>query len=89
MRFSGVNSGRKGAEEMTQEEMTARYKVYQNEMTAFIFGEWAVMDIPTREAREAAIEAKHNYRHGWITVDGHSFNWQDAHPNEVFVNVWD
>jgi hypothetical protein len=75
--------------QMTQQEMHDRFTAYNSEINAFIFGDWAILDIATREARETEINAKHNYRHGWIIVDSHSFNQQMAFPGREFVNVFD
>lgn len=74
---------------MTQQEMHDRFTAYNNEINTFIFGDWAIMDIATREAKEVEINVKHSYKHGWICVDGHSFNQQMAFPERQFVNVFD
>jgi hypothetical protein len=42
-----------------------------------------------RDARQAEIDREHSYKHGWITVDGYSFNRRTAFPDEQFLNVWD
>jgi uncharacterized protein CbrC (UPF0167 family) len=42
-----------------------------------------------RDARQAEIDAKHGYKHGWIIVDGSAFDRYSAFPDHAFVNVWD
>lgn len=75
---------------MTNQEIARdRFKAFQDEMTVFTFGDWAVLDIPTREARGLEIEQRHGYRHGWINVNGEGFNMQAAFPERSFLNVWD
>jgi hypothetical protein len=74
---------------MTQAEMAQRFTAYNDESNAFIFGDWAVMTIADREAKEQEINARHSYRHGWINIDGHSFNQRMAFPDREFVNVFD
>lgn len=74
---------------LTITEMAARFTAYNNEISTFIFGEWGVMAISDREAKEQEINARHSYRHGWIQCDGHSFNQRMAFPDREFVNVFD
>lgn len=71
---------------MTNQEIAAqRFTDYQAEMNAFSFGEWATMtDIDARNAREAEIKARHGYRHGWIVVNGESFDMELAFPDQFF-----
>jgi hypothetical protein len=75
--------------DMAIAEMQKRFKAYTQESTRFIFGDWLNMDWAARNARQAEIDAKHNYKHGWIIVDGHSFDRRAAFPDEQFLNVWD
>lgn len=74
---------------MTVNEMESRFKAYDNETHAFIFGEWASMTIAARDAKQSEIDARHGYKHGWIIVNGESFSRYEAFPNETFANVWD
>lgn len=74
---------------MTQNEMRERFQAWQDERTAFTFGDWLTLSIPERDAREAEINARHHYRHGWIIVNGHSFDMEMAFPEQQFLNVWD
>jgi hypothetical protein len=74
---------------MTVNEMAARFEAYDAETLKFTFGDWVNMTWAERDARQAEIDAKHGYKHGWFIVDGVSFNRYDAFPNQQFVNVWD
>jgi hypothetical protein len=74
---------------MSQQEMHDRFTAYNNEITAFIFGGWAVMTIADREAKEQEINDRHSYRHGWINIEGDNFNQRMAFPGREFVNVFD
>ena len=71
---------------MTNQQLAAeRFTAYQREMNAFLFGDWATMtDIEARAAREAEIKARHGYRHGWIEVNGESFDMARAFPDQFF-----
>jgi hypothetical protein len=71
-------------------EMAARFNAYDKETHEFVFfGNWIEMSWAEREARQAEIDAKHGYKHGWIIVNGQSFDRYQAFPGEVFANVWD
>lgn len=72
---------------MTVQEMAARFEAYDKETLAF--GEWLDMNCAGRDARQAEIDAKHGYKHGWIIVDGRSFSRYEAFPTATFANVWD
>lgn len=74
---------------MTVSEMQSRFDAYDSETLAFTFGEWLNMTWPERDAKQAEIDARHSYKHGWIIVDGQSFCREDAFPDRPFVNVWD
>jgi hypothetical protein len=75
---------------MEVSEMARRYRAYDAETNDFLFrGGWVDMTWNQRDARQQEIDDKHGYRHGWIIVDGKSFNRADAFPGEAFVNVWD
>lgn len=78
---------------MTLHEMAARFDAYDSETLAFIFGDWINLSTPERDARQATIDVKHNYKHGWIIVSSatgiESFDRCAAFPHEVFANVWD
>jgi hypothetical protein len=74
---------------MTVQEMANRFEAYDAETLAFTFGEWLEMNWSDREARQAEIDLKHGYKHGWINVEGRSFSRQEAFPNLTFANVWD
>lgn len=76
---------------MTNQEIAAdRFTAYHNEMTAFHMGDWAKMtDMKARDAIESEIEDRHEYRHGWISVNGESFCLETAFPGERFHNVFD
>jgi hypothetical protein len=74
---------------MTVKEMVKRFDAYNAEVLAFTFGEWLNMSWAERDAHQAEIDSRHNYKHGWIIVDGESFNQQDAYPDRLFVNSWD
>ena len=74
---------------MTVEEMAARFNAYDTETRRFIFGEWLNLQWPERDTRQAEIDARHGFRHGWIIVNGQSFDRHMAFPNELFLNVWD
>lgn len=74
---------------MTVQEMAARFDAYDSETLAFTFGEWLDMNWHDRDVRQAEIDAKHGYKHGWIIVDGQSFDRYQAFPNQTFANVWD
>lgn len=71
---------------MTNQQIAAeRFTAYQREMNAFTFGDWATMtDVAARAAREAEIKARHGWKHGWIVVNGESFNMELAFPNHFF-----
>lgn len=71
---------------MTNQQIAAqRFNAYHAEMNAFTFGDWATMtDIPARDAREQEINDRHGFRHGWIVVNGESFNMELAFPGERF-----
>lgn len=71
---------------MTNQEIAAeRFAAYRREMRAFTFGEWATMrDVTARDAREAEIKARHGVVHGWIDVNGESFNTDTAFPGVTF-----
>lgn len=70
---------------MTNREIAAqRFTAYQAEMLAFTMQEWPYLDVETAAARDAEINAKHGYKHGWIVVNGESFNMELAFPNERF-----
>lgn len=44
-----------------------KFAAFNAEMNKFIMGEWATMtDVAARSARVREIEAKHNFRNGWI-----------------------
>jgi hypothetical protein len=47
------------------------------------------MDWAQRDARQAEIDARHGYKHGWIIVNGYSFDRHMAFPHLTFANVWD
>lgn len=70
----------------TNREIAAdRLKAYDAEMLKFTFGEWATMtDIVARDAKEQAIKNKHGFLHGWIVVNGESFNHELAFPDQFF-----
>ena len=74
---------------MTIQEMASRFEAYDKEVLAFTFGEWLNMNWAERDAKQAEIDARHSYKHGWFIIDGKSFNREDAFPGRVFVNVWD
>lgn len=74
---------------MTVQEMASRFEAYDAETLAFTFGDWLNMSISERDARQAEIDSKHGYKHGWIIVDGRSFCREEAFPDRVFVNSWD
>ena len=71
---------------MTNQEIAAeRFTAFNGEMNAFIMGEWATMkDVTARNAREQAIRDAHGYKHGWIVINGESFNVERAFPNQFF-----
>lgn len=71
---------------MTNQQVAAeRFTAFDAEMRAFTFGEWATMtDINARSAREREIEERHGYKHGWIVVNGESFNHERAFPDQFF-----
>ena len=74
---------------MTIQEMQSRFEAYDRESLTFTFGEWLNLGTAERDAKQAEIDARHGYRHGWIIVDGQSFSREDAFPDRVFLNVWD
>jgi hypothetical protein len=74
---------------MKVKEMAARFDAYDAETLKFTFGDWLKLSWPERDARQAEIDAKHGYKHGWIIVDGHSFDRYQAFPEQQFLNVWD
>jgi len=76
-------------DEMTVSEMAQRFEAYDHETLAFTFGDWVNMTWLERDVRQAEIDAKHNYKHGWIVIDGQSFDRYQAFPNQQFSNVWD
>lgn len=71
---------------MTNQEIAAdRFNAFNSEMRAFTFGAWATMkDVSARDAMEREIEARHGYKHGWIAVNGESFNMERAFPDQFF-----
>ena len=74
----------------TEEEMQSRFHAYDVESTMFLCsGEWLGMTWAQREDRQAEIDAHHGYKHGWIIVNGYSFDRRMAFPNIAFDNVWD
>ena len=38
---------------------------------------------------KSEIDARHGYKHGWIIVNGYSFDRHMAFPHLTFANVWD
>ena len=74
---------------MTTQEMQNRYNAYDKETRAFIFGEWLTMNWAERDVKQAEIDARHNYKHGWIIVNGVSFDRHQAFPECQFLNSWD
>jgi hypothetical protein len=74
---------------VTIQEMQARFEAYDVESLRFTFGEWLTLSCAERDSKQAEIDAKHSYRHGWICVDGQSFDRHTAFPDQVFLNVWD
>jgi hypothetical protein len=71
-------------------EMQERFNDYDDETRALIFStEWLGMSWAERDSRHAEIDARHGYKHGWIIVNGYSFDRQRAFPDQTFVNVWD
>ena len=74
---------------LTVSEMAALFHAYDAETRKFIFDEWLDMDWPARDARQAEIDARHGYKHGWITANGVSFDRHQAFPDDLFLNVWD
>lgn len=69
-------------------EMQARFNAYDDESRQFLFfGGWVGMSWPERNERQAEIDRRHGYVHGWIIVDGISFDRYQAFPNQQFLNV--
>lgn len=66
--------------EIARERLTA----HQRETTAFIFGDWAKLGVEERDQRQADIDARHGYRHGWIQVNGEGFDMDKAFPEVRF-----
>jgi hypothetical protein len=71
---------------MTNQQIAAeRFRAYDAEMWAFTRDVWAAMtDIAARNAAEQEINDRHGYRHGWIMVNGESFNHEAAFPDQFF-----
>ncbi len=74
---------------MTVQEMQARFEAYDAETLAFTFGDWLTLSIAQRDARQAEIDARHSYKHGWIIINDLAFDRYQAFPNQQFLNVWD
>ena len=74
---------------MKVSEMAQRFEAYDHETLAFTFGDWLNLDWNERNRRQAEIDAKHGYKHGWLIIDGQSFSREQAFPNQQFLNVWD
>ncbi len=74
---------------LTTNQMAERFNAYDKETHAFIFGDWINLSWDERDQRQADIDARHGYKHGWIIVNGYSFDRHMAFPNAVFANVWD
>lgn len=75
---------------MTIKEMASRFEAYDLETLTFIHrGGWVNMTWQERDSKQAEIDARHGYKHGWIIIDGVSFSRHDAFPNSTFANVWD
>lgn len=71
-------------------EMQARFNAYDAESREFLFrGGWVDMSWSERNERQAEIDRRHGYVHGWIIVDGISFDRYQAFPECSFANVWD
>ena len=70
----------------TNQQIAAeRFAAHQRDVTAFMFGERASMtNLHARAARDAAIDADHGFRRGWITVNGEAFNMEMAFPTQTF-----
>jgi hypothetical protein len=69
--------------------MAERFNAYDKETHAFIFGEWLNLSVADRDSRQAEIDTRHGYKHGWIIADGLSFDRFTAFPGCTFANVWD
>jgi broad specificity phosphatase PhoE len=72
--------------EMTNQQIAIeRFMAYDREMATFTFGDWATMtDVVARNEREQEIKDRHGIRHGWIVVNGESFNRERAFPDQFF-----
>ena len=71
---------------MTNQEIAAhRFNALLGELDAFAMREWATMtDGGDRDAQEQEIKDRHGFRHGWIVVNGQSFNMELAFPDQRF-----
>ena len=72
---------------LTPQQIAAnKFIAYDRETLSFIRGDWSTMtDIRARDARQAAIDDRHGYKHGWIEVEGHGLvRRDDAFPDVVF-----
>lgn len=70
---------------MTNQQIAAeRFTAFDKEMNAFTFGPWATMGITERNEAEAEIKARHGYTHGWMVINGESFNHERAFPDRFF-----
>lgn len=71
---------------VTNQQLAAeRFDAYDKEITAFTFGPWATMtSVAAQHAGYAEIEARHGYRHGWMTINGEGFNHETAFPHKFF-----
>ena len=71
---------------MTNQQIAAeRFTAFDTEMRAFTRGVWATMtDVKARDALEREIKERHGYKHGWIVVNGQSFNHELAFPEIRF-----
>jgi hypothetical protein len=75
---------------MTVQEMVAKFNAYDRETLTFIHRcGWVDMTWTERDAKQAEIDAKHGYKHGWMLTDRGSFNRFDAFPEQSFANAWD
>jgi hypothetical protein len=76
---------RKDREMTNQDIARQRLSAFDSAMTAWTFGDWGTMtDVAARDAQTAAIEAAHGYTHGWIVVNGESFNHEKAFPERRY-----
>ena len=65
-------------------------KAYDNEMLAFTFGDWINLQWVERDARQAEIDARHGYKHGWIIADGACIRSAIPHSLTVYLQtIWD